>query len=155
MSKMTLQKKQEQVEAMGVFFEKAGYSPMAGRVFSCLLLAEPPYQDFYQIQEFLSASKSATSNALNLLMKEGTVDYLTFSGDRKRYFRVNLDKWLLSAFQRVKAVGSLNQLLEDVLSSRDEAKFMEFNTDLRQVIEFNTFITNGLDKLIEEWKATH
>ncbi len=155
MSKTILQKKQEQVEAMGVFFEKSGYSPMAGRVFSFLLLAEPPYQDFYQIQAFLSASKSATSNALNLLMKDGTVDYITFSGDRKRYFRVNLDRWLHSAFQRIKAVGALNQMLEDVLGVRDEAKYVEFNEDLRQVIKFNTFITAGLDKLIEEWKTTH
>ncbi|MCB0644256.1 MAG: hypothetical protein KDC44_21580, partial [Phaeodactylibacter sp.] len=69
----------QKVEQIGVQFEMIGMPPMNARVFAFLLLAEPPHQDFYSIQEFLSASKSSISNSLNKLMTEGVVDYMTFS----------------------------------------------------------------------------
>ncbi|MBL7776380.1 MAG: hypothetical protein JNK89_10290 [Saprospiraceae bacterium] len=54
----------EKVERMGVFFERSGFAPMTGRVFAYLLVCDPPHKDFFAIQEFLQASKSAVSNAL-------------------------------------------------------------------------------------------
>lgn len=145
------EKIKEKVEEMGVFFEKAGYSPMMGRVFALLLLSEPPYQDFYQIQEFLSASKSAISNALNVLMKNGTVDYITFSGDRKRYFRVNIDQWLQDSKERIKQVNSINTLLKGVLNERADSRHLAFNAGLQTMIDFHSHLATGLEKIVQEW----
>jgi len=47
------------VEKMGVHFEQSGFSPMTGRVFAYLLLAEPAQKDFNEIPNFLDVSKSA------------------------------------------------------------------------------------------------
>lgn len=141
----------EKVEEMGIFFEKAGYSPMMGRVFALLLLSEPPYQDFYQIQEFLSASKSAISNALNMLMKSGTVDYITFSGDRKRYFRVNIEHWLQDSKMRIKQVDSINRILKGVLEERADSGHLAFNEGLQLMIDFHSHLASGLERIMQEW----
>src|SRR6476620_1982010 len=79
----------EKVEKMGIMIEQMGRAPVPGRIISYLMLSEPPYRDFYEIQEFLKASKSTISTALNQLMQAGVVNYITFSGDRKRYFQIN------------------------------------------------------------------
>src|SRR3954469_24661302 len=79
----------EKVEKIGIMIEQMGHAPVPGRIISYLMLSEPPYRDFYEIQEFLKASKSTISNALNQLMQAKVVNYTTFSGDRKRYFQIN------------------------------------------------------------------
>ncbi|HQU58019.1 MAG: MarR family transcriptional regulator [Phaeodactylibacter sp.] len=140
------------VEEMGIFFEKQGHSPMKGRVLAFLLLAEPPYKDFYEIQEFLQASKSAVSNALNHLQDEGIIDYITFSGDRRRYFRVNCNSWLKSIRGKIDQVTTLKDLLKAVLVERQDSKHLDFNEGLEEIVEFHEFISEKIEILLEEWK---
>lgn len=142
----------KQVEDMGVVFEKMGRSPMVGRVYAYLMLAEPPYKSFDEIREFLLASKSAISNALNALMKEGAVDYMTFSGDRKRYFKLNLNQ----IFERTNAAlnnfDTMNQLLEQALEARKNSKHLDFNEGLQREYDFNKFIYDEVRKAVATWR---
>ena len=147
-----LEHAQARVEAMGVFFEKLGYSPINGRVFALLLLAEPPYKDFYEIREFLAASKSSISNALNQLMQEGNVDYLTFSGDRRRYFRINTDNWLNHLKRQTQQMGQMRGILEQVLAERADTEYIEFNDGLQEIIDFQNFIAQGIELMIRKWE---
>jgi len=147
--------KQQQVEKMGIFFEKLGYSPMAGRVFALLLVAEPPYMDFYAIQEFMKASKSSISNALKILTTHGIVNYITFSGDRKRYFRINTRIWYESIKEREQKGTEMNTMLEEVLEMRADSKDLAFNEDLQKIIDFQTYMTDGMQELIKKWEAKH
>ena len=141
------------VEEMGVFFEQAGHSPMNGRVFAYLLLSEPPYRDFYEIQEFLGASKSAISNALNGLMDKGAVNYMTFSGDRRRYFKVNTEGWLNTTKEQVKQVTHLKKLIEAVLEERADSKHLDFNEGLQEIIDFYTFLGAEMEQALAKWEA--
>src|SRR6188768_26433 len=79
----------DKVEKIGIMIEQMGHAPVPGRILAYLMLSEPPYRDFYEIQEFLKASKSSISTALNQLMQAGVVNYITFSGDRRRYFQID------------------------------------------------------------------
>ncbi|PRX99267.1 hypothetical protein CLV24_1623 [Pontibacter ummariensis] len=84
---MNIDKKQAaQTERIGVTLEKSAIPPLAARIMALLLVAEPPYCSFNTIMEALQASKSSAGPSLNLLLREGIVDYITFPGDRKRYF---------------------------------------------------------------------
>ena len=83
----------QRVEDIGVVYEQFGKTPIASRVFSFLLLSEPSHKTFDEIREFLKASKSAVSNAINSHLQDGTINYKTFSGDRKRYFYLDLENW--------------------------------------------------------------
>lgn len=143
---------QAKVEQLGIAFERLGYSPMNARVMGFLLLADPPYKDFYEIRDFLSASKSSISNALNYLMNEGAVDYLTFSGDRRRYFRLNPDNWLQNLKQQTLRMGQMRVILEDVLEERSESEYLEFNEGLQEIIEFQDFIAKGIELMIRKWE---
>ena len=84
---------QELIERMGVIFEGGGLAPAPARVSALLLVvpeAELPFED---ISRLLNLSKSATSNALNMLQTMNKVDYVTKPGERRRYFRVKIMTW--------------------------------------------------------------
>ncbi len=94
----------EQVEKIGLELAWIGLPPIVSRIIGLLLIAEPPYQSFNQIQEFLSASKSAISYAVNYLLNSQDIEAVTFPGDRKRYFKLKEDAWV--SFIK-KSVGQL------------------------------------------------
>ncbi len=141
----------QKVEQMGVLFERSGFAPMTGRVFAYLLVCDPPHKDFFAIQAFLKASKSAISNALTALTSEGLVDYITFSGDRRRYFRINMPGWLNSLKNKLRRVSILGELLDEILNERCASNCPAFNRDLLQIVFFQKHLARGIEQLIDEW----
>jgi DNA-binding transcriptional regulator GbsR (MarR family) len=81
--------KQELIERMAYFTERRGGTPMNGRVFGLLLVANPPSQDSFSICNQLNASKGAVSNALNELIALVVVKSKKKRGDRTRYLHVD------------------------------------------------------------------
>ena len=146
------EKIREKVEQMGVFFERSGFAPLTGRVFAYLLVCDPPHRDFFAIQAFLKASKSAVSNALTNLTTEGLVDYITFSGDRRRYFRVSTNGWLSSLKGKLRRASVLGDLLSEVLNERCDSKCPAFNLELKKIVFFQSYLSKGIEQLIEEWE---
>ncbi|MCC6461347.1 MAG: hypothetical protein IT260_12810 [Saprospiraceae bacterium] len=148
-----LERIQQKVEQMGVFFERSGFTPMTGRVFAYLLISDPLHQDFFAIQEFLKASKSTVSNALSVLTTEGLVDYITFNGDRRRYFRINTAGWLNSLKTKVRRVTVLGDLLQEVLKERNQESCPAFNNELKKIVFFQNYLSKGIEQLIVEWES--
>tara|TARA_R110000868_G_scaffold335679_2_gene596551 strand:- start:89 stop:538 length:450 start_codon:yes stop_codon:yes gene_type:complete len=142
----------DKVEELGVLSEKFGRTPLEARVFSYLLLAEPPYRSFDDIREFLQASKSAVSNALNVLQRDNSVTYRTFSGDRKRYFMVNTKEWNKKLMDSARNLSAFNVLLSQVLEYRANSKHEEFTQEIQAVMDFQTYLSEEIDKAIEAWK---
>ena len=140
------------VEQLGIAFEKLGMSPINARVMGFLLLAEPPYKDFYEIRDFLGASKSSISLALNHLMNQGIIDYLTFRGDRRRYFRINTDNWLQKLKQQTLETGSMRLLLEEVLGDVTDYWQVLLGIVLLLVV---LFARGGLVGLLAGRRAAH
>ena len=108
------------VERMGVFFERAGWTPLHGRVFAYLMIADPGQQDFVAIQEFLMASKSAISTAIKFLMDTKLVTYTTLPGDRKRYFMIDQPGWYRVIEERTRSAARFTELLELAVATRGE-----------------------------------
>jgi DNA-binding transcriptional regulator GbsR (MarR family) len=145
----------EKVEKMGIMIEQMGYPPVAGRILSYLMLSEPPYRDFYDIQEFLKASKSSISTALNQLMQTGVVNYITFSGDRKRYFQINIEGLVKVIKEQYKQGRLLNNMIGETLQHRKNSEFQKFNRELKEVIDFSAYVHKGIEKLIADWEKNH
>ncbi|MBS1596915.1 MAG: hypothetical protein JST75_01730 [Bacteroidetes bacterium] len=145
----------EKVEEMGIIIEQMGYAPVPGRIVSYLLISEPPYRDFYEIQGFLKASKSTVSTTLNQLMQQGVVSYITFSGDRKRYFQINTKGLLDTIKQQYKQARVINNMVSEVLEHRKNSEFQRFNKELKEVINFSSYIHNGIEKMIKDWDKAH
>lgn len=146
-----IERVRQKVEQMGVLFERSGFAPMTGRVFAYLLVSDPPHKDFFAIQAFLKASKSAVSTALTALTSEGLVDYITFSGDRRRYFRINASGWLNNLKNRLRRVSILGELLDEVLNERCASECPAVNRDLLQIAFFQKHLSRGIEQLIDEW----
>ncbi|AFM03026.1 putative transcriptional regulator [Bernardetia litoralis DSM 6794] len=147
-----IHQKETMVEEMGVFFEKTGLTPMHGRVFAYLLLSDPVYQDFYAIQDFLKASKSAISTALKFLTHRKLIRYITFSGDRKRYFQVDTDGWLLEMKRKLEYAEGMRDFTENVLQYRSELDSPKFNEKLEEIIGFHREINACLKDFIIQWE---
>lgn len=142
----------QKVEKIGIMIEQMGYAPVPGRIISYLMLSEPPYRDFYEIQEFLKASKSTVSTALNQAIQADVINYITFSGNRKRYFQINT-KGLLNIIKKQYKQGQvINDMISETLRHRKNPEFRRFNLELQEVIDFSTYIHKKIDRLITDWE---
>jgi len=145
----------EKVEKIGIMIEQMGQPPIPGRIVAYLMLSEPPYRDFYEIQEFLKASKSSVSTALNQLMQAGVVNYITFSGDRRRYFQINAKGLTDVMKDQYKKGRVINDMIKEALQHRKNSEFQKFNRELKEVIDFSTHVHTGIERLIADWEKTH
>jgi len=145
----------QKVEDIGIFFESTGLTPMESRVFALLLLSDPPYLDFFAIQEFLQASKSSISNALKRLQNEGRVDYMTKPGDRKRYFKVSPNKWLEQIKASFATVAPFVGTMQGIIDERKSMKTPEFNGKLERVQTFFEFLGEEFPKMMAKWEKQH
>ena len=135
--------------------EASGLPPMASRVFGLLLLAEPPYLDFFAIAEALGASRSAISNALKTLgARRGLVDYRTFPGNRRRYFYIDFERWMSVTKERVAATGEFGEVLERVLALRDPKRDRAFDAELHAMRSFYRQLTRQLRDALAAWPPT-
>ncbi len=150
-TKTTSADKQRQVERIGVGFEKAGIPPVGARIIGLLMMAEPPYLSFDDLVEYTQASKSSVSNALKTLQTEGLVDYITFSGDRKRYFQLYSSTWVEIMKDRLTAFTSLRQIIKETLELRS-SQYPEFNHTLTEVVDLYRELEEKMMRTIEDWE---
>lgn len=141
------------IEKMGVSHEKHGTPPAPARILALLLISPDTELTFDQIRDTLNLSKSATSNALNMLLSKGKIDYMTKPGDRKRYFKNKIGSWkneLRISFQNI---VKLADLFEEILEQRPE-NTPDFNHKLREIIDFMRFMEGKLPELYKEWESS-
>ena len=82
-----IQKQKELIESIGRDNEKDGFQPVAARIMGLLMVMDKEEYTFDEIVEEMQISKSTVSNALRNLELRGVLEYVTYPGDRKRYFR--------------------------------------------------------------------
>lgn len=149
---MALSEKQKTVvEQVGISFERMGMQPAAARVMGLLYVADRPELSFDEITEALQISKSATSNAINLLLQTEQIEYTTFPGDRKRYFRLKISNWREGFAKKIEGMTSFNVLLRQVLEVRTP-ETPDFNQSLEELINFLDYINRQLPRLLQDWE---
>ncbi|MDD4189828.1 MAG: MarR family transcriptional regulator [Mangrovibacterium sp.] len=82
-----IQKQKELIEYIGIQSERDGYQPAAARILGMLMVMDQEEYTFEEIVQEMKLSKSSVSTALNTLELRGVIEYVTYPGDRKRYFR--------------------------------------------------------------------
>ncbi|WP_187262987.1 GbsR/MarR family transcriptional regulator [Pontibacter beigongshangensis] len=146
------ERQKELVEKIGIFHEQSGMQPAAARVMGLLFVADKRELTFDDITEVLGISKSATSNAINLLIQTDLIDYTTFSGDRKRYFRLKITNWREGLARKINHMTSMNTLFREVLEARKETGAAE-DEKLEELIDFLNYVNQELPKMVERWEA--
>jgi DNA-binding transcriptional regulator GbsR (MarR family) len=99
-------------------------------------------------------SKSAVSNGLNALLQHGLIDYITHTGDRKRYFHINTKGWMEQTKRQIEGQEQLQPFIKEVLKSRSN-KYPEFNKALKEIIDFHDFMRQEIKIAIKKWEKKH
>ena len=149
---MVLNDKQKAlIEKIGIYHENNGMQPAVARIVGLLFVSDQPQMTFDEISEALHLSKSATSNALNLLLQTGQIEYTTFSGERKRYFRLKLSNWREGFTKKIDQMISFKTSLLEALELKAD-KHSEDSRNIGQLIEFLDFLHQELPGLLEKWE---
>lgn len=110
-----LKKQKELIEQIGRENEREGFQPVPARILGLLMVMDKEEYTFEEIVEEMQISKSSASTALKNLEIRGIIEYVTYSGDRKRYFR----------FVSGEIVGMINEM---------EAKMIKRLETIHQII---------------------
>ena len=152
--KMTLTDEQKTlIEKIGIAIEKEGLQPVAARIIGLLYVSDKPELTFDEITEALHISKSATSNGVNLLLQTDRIEYITFSGDRKRYFRLKISNWREEFTSRIEAMTKFNILLRQVLEVRTK-ETPEYNKSITELIDFLDYVFLNMPVLLQKWESS-
>lgn len=150
MLNLTEQQK-EVIERIGIAQEHYGFQPAAARIVALLYVADRPELTFDEISEGLQISKSATSNALKLLQQTGKIEYATYAGDRKRYFKLKVNIWREEFIKQVRSITGFSELLRQVLEVRTPDT-PEYNNNIKELMNFMEFVAAECPHLLEKWE---
>lgn len=139
------------VEELGIYYEKTDLQPAAARIYALLMVSDRNELTFEEIHENLNISKSAASNAINLMIGTQRVEYITRPGERKRYFRCKVESLTDGMQKSLYSLEVFNSLLKEVITLRPE-ETKEFNDNLKEVVGFLDFISQELPLLVQKWK---
>ncbi|WNM18900.1 GbsR/MarR family transcriptional regulator [Flavobacterium capsici] len=83
--------KLELIELFGIHFEQQyNIPPLAARILGTLIIDGcKSGLTFEELVEKMQASKSSVSTNLNLMQKMNLINYITVTGDRKKYFKAS------------------------------------------------------------------
>ncbi|WP_347158854.1 GbsR/MarR family transcriptional regulator [Pontibacter chitinilyticus] len=152
---MKLTEKQKAlVEKIGIFHESVGMQPAAARVMGLFFVSDKSEIAFDEVTETLGISKSATSNAINLLLQTGQIDYTTFSGDRKRYFRLKAKNWREGFSKHIDKMTGFNVLLREVLEVKRSENITCDCDDLEELVNFLDYLHQQLPLLLAKWEQS-
>ncbi|HDJ33057.1 MAG TPA: MarR family transcriptional regulator [Bacteroidetes bacterium] len=142
--------RRELVERIGVINERFGLQPVAARVNALLLVSEKPRLTFDEIQEELQVSKSSVSNAINLLLSTGQIDYITLPGERKRYFRTNVEKWPRLIERLMDFAVMYRDLFREIMEMRHD-KDPDFIRSVQGLMDFIDHLLEEVPRMLNEY----
>ena len=107
------QKQRELVEAMGRLTNRGGGTLLAGRILGLLSFLDKEEFTFEEIVDELKISKSSVSTTINHLMETDKIEYITYPGERKRYFRIKVNtrkKFLQDMRRNIEKMEQINRI---------------------------------------------
>lgn len=143
----------ELIERIGVFHEQRGMQPLMGRILGLLLVLDEAEATFDEIVDYLNVSKSAVSNALNILQLQNHIAYKTKPGERKRYFYLTLDRWEDAMQKELCDISQISTFMQDVLKERGNVK-PEFNHHIQDLCSFMEFLKSKVPALFKEFRKS-
>nr|WP_242693192.1 MarR family transcriptional regulator [Sabulibacter ruber] len=138
------------IEKIGIYHEQQGFPPATGRIIGLLYVSDRPHLSFEEIIDTLNISKSAASNALNLLLQMHLIEYITFPGDRKRYFGALLENWHEEVINKMDSILAFSKLLKQTNELRGNAN-PDMNQKVLERIEFLEFLSKEVPALLQKW----
>lgn len=139
------------IEEMGIYHEKHGLSPIPARILGLFVVSDEDAFTFEEIKDILKISKSATSSALNLLVKMERIEYTTLPGDRKRYFKWSPLKAVETLEKETKNMFAISKLLHRALDLKTNKEGYS-SKNILMLIDYLEFMGEQIPYLYEKWK---
>jgi DNA-binding transcriptional regulator GbsR (MarR family) len=139
------------IDRMGIAAETDGMSPIAGRLFALLLLADQP-RSLDDIADSLAVSKASVSTDARRLLERGIVDRVAKPGDRRDYYELSPDFFARIIDSRISRWRRMQSLANEVREQADRlpaavAKRIDAIDDVeRSVIA-------PLEQALADWRA--
>ncbi|MCJ8163452.1 MarR family transcriptional regulator [Pontibacter sp. E15-1] len=144
----------ELLEKLAVLLEKEGFQPAMAKVVALLLVSDQTELTFDQIQDTLSISKGATSQAINQLLSANKIEYKTKLGERKRYFCSRVMSWQEDVKADLNNISNFNNILKQILQQRpDHTK--NFNQSMERLVQFMDYLNEELPVLYRKFEEQH
>lgn len=140
----------EFVEKMALTLESEGLPRIAGRLFG-FLLVHPEAYSLDELAEQLQVSKASISTNARHLVDHGILERISTPGDRRDFYRMDLDAWagmLRAAQQKWNAMREL--LTAGAASLPDEMETAR--TRLIDAEQFHLLLLDGVERMIERWE---
>lgn len=140
----------EFVEKMALTLEGEGLPRIAGRIFG-FLLVHPEAYSLDELAEHLQVSKASISTNARHLVEHRILQRTSAPGDRRDYYRMDLDAWegmLRTAQQKWSA---MRELLTAGAASLPE----EMETARARLIDaeqFHLLLLDGVERMIDRWE---
>ena len=139
-------------EAMALFLEGEGLPRMAGRIFSWLLICDPPHQSAADLAAALQASKGSISTMTALLLRARLIERVALPGQRRDHFRVRdraMSELMLDATARIAAFRRLAEQGLALLAGEPAA----LRERLEDVLDVSVFLEREYPALIARFEA--
>ncbi len=144
------EKQSELVEIMGRISCRGGGTALSGRILGLLSFLDQEEFTFEEIVDRLKISKSSVSTTLNHLMESDKIEYITYPGDRKRYFRikVNTPKTFIQSLRKyIERFEKVNRAALDLKKDRNSRSAKNIQAMLKSL----TFWKAQMDEYEKEF----
>jgi hypothetical protein len=136
------------VEQMGLFFEGLGVPRAAGQMLGYLMVCDPVEQSAADIAQGIGVSAASVSSGARLLTQLEAVERRHRVGDRKTYYRLLPDFWILTARSKLQVYAQLAAKGRRIKSDGGLPR-----TDgIEEMIKFSEFWTQELPGFEERWR---
>ena len=139
------------LETLAGVNEKFGLQPAMAKVLALLTVSDETELTFDQIQESLSLSKGATSQAINGLLLLKKIEYKTRIGARKRYFFNRVISWQDLFTETLQRYAELQEVHQQVLNQRPLETVL-FNQNIQEMIGFLSLLNREVPALFAQFK---
>jgi len=140
----------EFIEKMALMLEGEGLPRIAGRIFG-FLLVHPEAYSLDELAEQLHVSKASVSTNARQLVEHGILERISSPGDRRDYYRMDMDAWagmLRAAQQKWEAMREL--LTAGAAGLPDEMEMARVR--LIDAEQFHLLLLDGAERVIDRWE---
>ena len=139
------------VEQTGVWFSSLGVPRAAGQMFGYLLACDPEEQSASDIAEGTGMSRASVSSSARLLQSMNALEERHRVGDRKTYYRMRRDWWIVMATAKISGFEQLADIARRTLAAGE----LDRTDGLEELVEFSEFWAEEIPKLAERWYRRH
>ena len=138
------------VNRMGTSAEHDGLSPIAGRLFALLLLADEP-RSLDELADTLGVSKASVSTDARRLLERGIVERVTRAGDRRDYYELTPDFFARIIQNRVGRWRRM-QTLADAVRAESGQLAPVVRDRFDSIDDIQNFVIDRLEQALSDWE---